>query len=119
NGERLDLLRESDASPESDWSGDFRTALARERSREIGAGVSLLGPHRDDLRFVVNGVDMTTFGSRGQQRTAALSLKLAEAQYMQEETAEPPLLLLDDVMSELDGARRRHISAWLRRDRQA
>jgi DNA replication and repair protein RecF len=119
NGHRVDLLRESGPESERELADSYRGALSREHRREVAAGVSLLGPHRDDLRFVVNGVDMTTFGSRGQQRTAALSLKLAEAQYMQEETAEPPLLLLDDVMSELDGARRRHISAWLRRDRQA
>ena len=72
----------------------------------MAAGTSLLGPHRDDMSFAVNDRDLRVFGSRGQQRTAALALKLAEVQVMQEETHDSPLLLLDDVMSELDAARR-------------
>jgi DNA replication and repair protein RecF len=66
-----------------------------------------LGPHRDDLAFTVEGRDLRTFGSRGQQRTAALALKLAEVQMMHDATGDSPLLLLDDIMSELDAARRR------------
>jgi DNA replication and repair protein RecF len=76
------------------------------RSREIAAGTSLFGPHRDDLAFLAEGRDLRTWGSRGQQRTAALSLKLAEVEMMRRVTGESPLLLLDDVMSELDEARR-------------
>jgi DNA replication and repair protein RecF len=78
------------------------------RTRDIAAGSSLIGPHRDDLAFSVEAHDLRTFGSRGQQRTAALALKLAEVQMMREETGDTPLLLLDDVMSELDATRR----AW-------
>ena len=74
--------------------------------REIEQGVSLVGPHRDDLSFVVDGVDLHTYGSRGQQRLAVLALKLAEGEYMRAQTAERPILLLDDVLSELDPARR-------------
>lgn len=85
----------------------FLLELQRARAREIAAGASLLGPHRDDMVFVVDGRDMRTFGSRGQQRTGALALKLAEVQMMLAETGESPLLLLDDVMSELDVTRRR------------
>ncbi|GIV80500.1 MAG: DNA replication and repair protein RecF [Litorilinea sp.] len=85
----------------------FLAKLASRRSRELAAGATLYGPHRDDFRFLANGRDLRTYGSRGQQRTAALSLKLAEVQAMTEATGVAPLLLLDDVMSELDARRRR------------
>jgi DNA replication and repair protein RecF len=85
----------------------FLDGLHRTRDREIAAGASLLGPHRDDMTFAVDGRDLRTYGSRGQQRTGALALKLAEVQMMLEVTGESPLLLLDDVMSELDATRRR------------
>ena len=68
--------------------------------------MSLIGPHRDDLAFLVDGVDMRIYGSRGQQRTVALSLKFAEARYMCGVVGEEPILLLDDIMSELDEQRR-------------
>ena len=71
------------------------------------------GPHRDDLRFLANGHDLRVYGSRGQQRTAALSLKLAEVAAMTAATGAPPLLLLDDVMSELDAVRRSTLLAAL------
>ena len=80
--------------------------LASRRAREIAAGTTLYGPHRDDLRFLANGRDLRTYGSRGQQRSAALSLKLAEVRAMTAATGTAPLLLLDDVMSELDAERR-------------
>lgn len=80
--------------------------LAARRSREIAAGTTLYGPHRDDLRFLANGRDLRTYGSRGQQRSAALALKLAEVRAMTAATGAAPLLLLDDVMSELDAGRR-------------
>lgn len=80
--------------------------LRATRTRDIGAGTSLTGPHRDDMSFLVEGHDLRAFGSRGQQRTGALALKLAEVEMMREITGENPLLLLDDVMSELDAVRR-------------
>lgn len=80
--------------------------LCDRRSRELAAGNTLYGPHRDDLRFLDDGRDLRIYGSRGQQRSAALSLKLAEVEAMTETTGEAPLLLLDDVMSELDAVRR-------------
>ena len=83
------------------------------RDREVAAGTSLVGPHRDDLRFLGNGVDMGIYGSRGQQRTIALSLKLAEAEFMLSRSGEPPVLLLDDVLSELDKPRRGHLFSAL------
>lgn len=84
----------------------FLAKLEARRERELAAGMTLYGPHRDDLRFLVNGRDLRTFGSRGQQRSGALSLKLAEVQAMTDATGQAPLLLLDDVMSELDAQRR-------------
>ena len=88
---------------------EFRRALAEYRGREIAQGMSLVGPHRDDLRFVVNGFDMGVYGSRGQQRTVALCLRLAEAQFVHQRKQDWPILLLDDILSELDASRRRHV----------
>ena len=87
----------------------FVQALNAVRDKEIAQGVSLIGPHRDDLRFLVNEIDAGVYGSRGQQRTVALALKLAEAKFMQNKTGEQPVLLLDDVLSELDVKRRHHL----------
>jgi DNA replication and repair protein RecF len=68
-----------------------------------------LGPHRDELQFDVNGNNVAIFGSQGQQRTTALAIKLAEIDLMQQETGEYPVLLLDDVLSELDASRQTHL----------
>jgi len=87
----------------------FSRALEHARREEIARAVTVVGPHRDDLRFLINGRDATTYGSRGQQRTVALALKLAEVGFMQHTTGEAPVLLLDDVMSELDRARSRRV----------
>ena len=67
------------------------------------------GPHRDDLCFMVNGVDIRKFGSQGQQRTAALSLKLAEIELVKRAIKDTPVLLLDDVLSELDSSRQQYL----------
>jgi DNA replication and repair protein RecF len=97
--------------PES--PGGLGTAFQRQlqalRQREIAAGVTLLGPHRDEVRFLINDADAGIYGSRGQQRTAALALKLAEVELMRREAGEHPILLLDDVLSELDAHRRRFL----------
>ena len=79
------------------------------KQRELERGVTLIGPHRDDLQFLVNGYDVQTYGSQGQQRTTALSLKLAEIELIKQETKEAPILLLDDVLSELDDYRQSHL----------
>ena len=76
---------------------------------EIARGMTLVGPHRDGLRFKVNEADMSKYGSRGQQQTIAISLKLAEAKHMHAEVGDYPILLLDDVFSELDLYRRQHL----------
>jgi len=91
----------------------FHSQLQVLRQREIPAGVTLAGPHRDEVRFLIDGIDAGTFGSRGQQRTATLALKLAEVDLMRWETSEYPVLLLDDVLSELDASRRRFLVQWL------
>ena len=83
--------------------------LLEMRSRELERGLTLIGPHRDDLHFYVNGYDIQTFGSQGQQRTTALSLKLAEIELVKQEVGEAPVLLLDDVLSELDDYRQSHL----------
>lgn len=83
--------------------------LMEVRKREIERGVTLVGPHRDDLQFYVNGYDIQTYGSQGQQRTTALSLKLAEIELIKQEVGEAPVLLLDDVLSELDDYRQSHL----------
>ena len=84
----------------------LREALQGSRGREIGAGMTLAGPHRDDLEFVLNGVSVVSFGSRAQQRTAALALRVAEARYLEAASGQQPVLLLDDMLSEMDNERR-------------
>lgn len=84
----------------------FQKQLEVLQPREIAAGVSLIGPHRDEIRFLLSGVDAGIYGSRGQQRTVALTLKLAEVELMRRESGEYPILLLDDILSELDSHRR-------------
>lgn len=87
----------------------FEDKFAKIKSKEIERGVTLFGPHRDDLLFHVNNRDVQTFGSQGQQRTTALSLKLAEIELIYSEVGEYPILLLDDVLSELDDFRQSHL----------
>jgi DNA replication and repair protein RecF len=90
-------------------SDSFRERQERVASREIDQAVSLVGPHRDDFTFVLDGVDLNRYGSRGQQRLAVLALKLAEADWMRAEIGELPVVLLDDVLSELDPQRREYV----------
>jgi DNA replication and repair protein RecF len=86
-------------------------AVASQRRREIAAGLSLVGPHRDDLAVTLNGASAASFGSRAQIRTAALALRLGEARLLQADANDPPVLLLDDIVSELDEGRRRSVLA--------
>jgi len=83
--------------------------LAETADKEVWNGSTLVGPHRDDLVFELDGRDLATFASRGQQRTAILALKLAELDVVTALDGRPPLLLLDDVFSELDPVRRSHL----------
>jgi DNA replication and repair protein RecF len=84
----------------------FRASLSALRSVEIGRGVTTIGPHRDEIHFLANDIDLGNYGSRGQVRTALLSLKLAEVNWMKDRTGEWPVILLDEVMAELDVQRR-------------
>lgn len=84
----------------------FVEALASARAAEFRRGYSLVGPHRDDFQFLIDGLDVKVFGSQGQQRTAILACRLAELEYMKSETGSYPTILLDDVTSELDEERK-------------
>ena len=90
-------------------AGHFRQALAGQRPRELATGATAVGPHRDDFQLLVDGLDMGTFASRGQARTLALTLRLAEASYLAQVRQDEPVVLLDDVLSEMDEDRRRRV----------
>ena len=85
--------------------GDVAEALAAAVESELRRRTTLVGPHRDDVRLLVEGAPLAAFGSQGQQRTAVLALKVAEYDVMRARTGEAPILLLDDVLSELDAER--------------
>ena len=87
----------------------FEDELFRARDRDMRMGTTTVGPHRDDLKLSIASVDIRRFGSQGQQRTCALSLKLAEIQMMEAKRGEKPILLLDDVLSELDSNRQNYL----------
>lgn len=86
-------------------AAEFAQELMKNRPRDLKARATLTGPHRDDLAFMLGDIDIRTFGSQGQQRTAALSLKLSEIEIVKQRTGDCPVLLLDDVLSELDSGR--------------
>lgn len=106
------------ASPE-EASERFRHALETSAAQDIARARTTIGPQRDDWAFVVNGRDLGSYGSRGQQRTAVLALKMAEINWMAEETAETPVLLLDEVVAELDEQRRALLLSYIQRGAQA
>ncbi|MCR4813518.1 MAG: DNA replication/repair protein RecF [Lachnospiraceae bacterium] len=88
---------------------DYESNLMKSKDRDLKSKITSTGPHRDDFIFEVNGVDIRKFGSQGQQRTAALSLKLAEIELIKNVTKDVPILLLDDVLSELDSNRQKFL----------
>ena len=104
NKEKLEIFYES-----STGLYDLETALFRNRERDIRMKSTSVGPHRDDLCFILNDLDIRKFGSQGQQRTAALSLKLAEIELVKKMIHDEPILLLDDVLSELDKHRQNYL----------
>ena len=91
----------------------FRGRLRELRGEEIARGVTTIGPHRDDLRFLANHIDLGDYGSRGQVRTSLLALKLAEVNWMKDRTGEWPVILLDEVMAELDLQRRADLLKYI------
>jgi len=91
----------------------FMEQLHTVRGEEIARGVTTLGPHRDELRVLANGIDLGVYGSRGQIRTALLSLKLGEVSWLQHKTGQLPVLLLDEIMAELDQQRRTDLMNYI------
>jgi len=91
---------------QSEIEAGLLVTLKQLQREEIARGVTTIGPHRDELRFLSNQVDLGEYGSRGQGRTALLALKLAEVAWLHQRTGEWPVLLLDETMSELDTGRR-------------
>jgi len=91
----------------------FVKRLQAVRAEELARGLTTIGPHRDELRFISNGVDLGDFGSRGQIRTALMAVKLAEVAWLKEKTGEWPVLLLDEILAELDVQRRADLLAAL------
>lgn len=102
--EQILIIYEPNVSEEA-----FSEELKAGRERDLRFGQSYTGPHRDDFCVRVNDIDIRKYGSQGQQRTAALSLKLAEIRLVEEEIHDTPVLLLDDVLSELDGSRQNYL----------
>lgn len=111
----IDLGAASDAGG---LAGRITAGLQAQRRDELGRGQTLIGPHRDDLLFTVGGVNLGMYGSRGQQRSVTLALKLGEAELMQARSGETPVLLLDDLLSELDAQRRSHLLRAISRPQQ-
>ena len=106
--EHLEIFYEPNVEAEK-----LEDALAKNRDSDFRQRTTGIGPHRDDISFIVNGIDIRRFGSQGQQRTAALSLKLAEIELVKYLVKDYPVLLLDDVLSELDGSRQEHLLAGI------
>lgn len=98
---------------EQEWTARMLRALTNLRGREIHSGSTLAGPHRDDFTVEINGMPAGNFASRAQQRTAALSMRIAEASYLRQALGDDPVILLDDVLSELDARRRRGVLEFL------
>ena len=105
-GLKMDTVIDRSGLDLKEIQSSFRLRLRDLRGEEIARGVTTIGPHRDELRFIANKVDLGDYGSRGQVRTALLALKLAEVNWMKERTGEWPVILLDEVMAELDLQRR-------------
>ncbi len=98
-----------EAAREHDLAERYQAAIVAERGEDVRRGVTRWGPHRDDIRFLIGGHHAGNSASRGQQRTAALALRLAEVDLSTERSGDPPVLLLDDILSELDAGRRERI----------
>jgi len=117
-GLRLDTPIDRSSLELDEIQQGFLARLKQIRGEEITRGVTTIGPHRDDLRFIINKADVSDYGSRGQLRTTLLSLKLAEVEWMKERTGEVPVILLDEVMAELDPQRRVDLLKYINQDSQ-
>ena len=112
-GLKIDTIVDRSGLDLKDIQTGFRERLRDLRNEEIARGVTTIGPHRDELRFLANDIDLGDYGSRGQVRTALLALKLAEVNWMKDRTGEWPVILLDEVMAELDVQRRADLLKYI------
>jgi DNA replication and repair protein RecF len=112
-GLKMDTVVDRSSLELNEIRDGFRASLSAMRSVEIARGVTTIGPHRDELRFLANNIDLGDYGSRGQVRTTLLSLKLAEVNWMKDRTGEWPVILLDEVMAELDLERRADLLKYI------
>jgi DNA replication and repair protein RecF len=117
-GEQLVVRYAPSVDHPGDVAGEIIAALNARRREELARGTTVAGPHRDDLEIELGGMPAAAHASQGQQRTAILALKLAEVDLLAR-GGEAPVLLLDDVMSELDGARREHLLSLVQASPQA
>ncbi len=106
SGKREHLVLEYERDIDTEY---FEEKLKKNREKDLRTRITNAGPHRDDLCFLIDGVDIRKYGSQGQQRTTALSLKLAEIEIVKRNVKDTPVLLLDDVLSELDSSRQRYL----------
>ena len=102
--EELNVIYEPDCTAEK-----LESTICANRERDMRMRLTSAGPHRDDLCVMANGIDIRKYGSQGQQRTAALSLKLSEIYIVKRKIKDTPVLLLDDVLSELDSSRQNYL----------
>ncbi|MDK2981338.1 MAG: replication and repair protein RecF [Chloroflexota bacterium] len=117
-----DLAQPKEAEQPLDYDdikAHFSERLKELQREEIRRGVTTIGPHRDEVRFYSNDIDLAVYGSRGQIRTAVMAMKIAETQWLQEKTGELPVLLLDETLAELDEQRREDLLGSLGLDEQA
>lgn len=105
-GTRIEYVAQATGATVEEREHNLRRLLQEKRQRELWQGTTLVGPHRDDLAVTGGGRPLASFASRGEQRSAVLALKIAEAGWLCERTGDPPIFLLDDVLSELDPGRR-------------
>lgn len=112
-GWQTEITYRASVLQEGDVAANFHQALERHRVRERELGATLAGPHRDDIIVLKNGIELRKFGSEGEQRSASIALKLAEAHLIQEQRKEAPVFLLDEIASELDAERSRELFTLL------
>jgi DNA replication and repair protein RecF len=116
--EQTNAIISRDHLTENEIETRFIEILSENRKGDIARGVTTIGPHRDDIRFLSNNTDLGYYGSRGQIRTALISLKLAESTWLEKATNQKPVLLFDEVLAELDGQRRADLLEHLTNDHQ-
>lgn len=120
NEENLSIAYQIKGSENEPIAGNlkiwYNEMLTRSGEEDVYRGVTGIGPHRDDIIISVNGINLRSFGSQGQQRTGVLAMKLSELEFIRSETGEYPILLLDDVMSELDAGRRQQLLSFIGRE---